>query len=152
MERYLVFLSNFDIYFILANYFHSIGPLGRFSHRVAKSVCLSERCLWQVKTTTSRCPGDFWLKGILLILAWNDTIFSLFFSALIFFWGDFGASLQWVNLLWIIGEFAGWGSVAVAVAVNDRWHMTYDNPPRPSPPTTPKKTSMQIQRVTCQLL
>ena len=42
------------------------------------SVCLSV-CVWQFKTPISRCPKDFWSKGVLLILACNDTI--LFFSS-----------------------------------------------------------------------
>ena len=44
---------------------------------VIESHCPSV-CLRQFKTPTSRWPGDFWLKGVLLIWAWNDKI-SVFF-------------------------------------------------------------------------
>ena len=42
---------------------------------VCLSVCLSEWCLWQFKTPTSLCPGDFQSKGISIILAYNDQFF-----------------------------------------------------------------------------
>ena len=47
-------------------------PLGRFSHRVAMSICL---CLSAPSRNT-----HFWLKGVSLILAINDTFFLLLFS------------------------------------------------------------------------
>ena len=78
-------------------YFQCISPLGQFSHRVAMSVCLSV-CLFSCdKTPTSRCPGDFWSKGISLILA----------------------CLLLASLLWIMAELGGGGSVTVAVGVSD---------------------------------
>ena len=49
--------------------FHWIGP--RPSRHVRLSVCV-RNC----KTPTFRCPGDFWLKNVFLILAYNDTIFK----------------------------------------------------------------------------
>ena len=55
------------------NYFHWIGTLGRFSHRVAMSVCLSV-CSWQFKTPSSRGRGDLWVNGVSLILACDNTI------------------------------------------------------------------------------
>ena len=37
----------------------------------------------------------------------------------------FNVFLQ-ASLLWIMGELAGWGSVAVAVGVSDSWQVTHD--------------------------
>ena len=60
---------------------HWIGPLGRFSHGVTRSawllVCLFV-CLWQFKTPTYGGCGDFWSKGLSLILGCNDTILVFF--------------------------------------------------------------------------
>ena len=57
----LIFSSSFS---------HWIGPEAD-SESLCPSVCFSFR-LWQFKTPTSGCPGDFWLNGILLILSCND--------------------------------------------------------------------------------
>ena len=90
-------------------------PLDRFSQRVAMSfflfVCLSA-CLWQFKTPTSGCPGDFWLR--------------LFFLS--FFLQVFG-----VSLLWIIGELAGGRCVVGSQASH------CSTPPLP-PPARKNKT------------
>ena len=48
------------------------------------SVCLSVG-LWQFKTPTFGCPGDFCLNGISLILACNDTILVFSFLVLMIF-------------------------------------------------------------------
>ena len=76
---------------------HWFGPLGRFSHRVAMSWCVSLG-LWCCETSSSGGCWDFWPKSVSLILACNDIIFFYFFfydfshfSTLSGFW----ASLQW---------------------------------------------------------
>ena len=71
----LILWWNMIVFFSLLLLLHWIGPLGHLSPRFVMSVCL-----WQFKTPTSRCPGDFWSKGILLILACNDIILVLVFS------------------------------------------------------------------------
>ena len=48
------------------------APLGRFSHRVAMSVCL-----WRCETPTSRGHGDLWLKNVFLILACDNNFFGV---------------------------------------------------------------------------
>ena len=53
--------------------FHWIGPLGRFSHRVAMSVCPSV-CLWRLETPSSGGGEDLWSKNIFLILGCDDKI------------------------------------------------------------------------------
>ena len=114
------------------------GPIQSWSRCIRLSVCVSV-CLWQLKTPTSQCCEDFWSTGILLIFACNETItFSFFFvsiffsSSFFYFFWVFRASLLWASLLWIMGELAGGGFVAVAVGVSDREtrHVPPHSPPR----------------------
>ena len=89
------------------------STLGRFSHRVAISVCLSVCLSWQFKTPSSGGCWDFWSKGVLLILDYNDTILVIFpFNDFLRFssFTGFGASLLWASLLRIMGKLAGGGS------------------------------------------
>ena len=58
---------------------------------------------------------DFWSKTFADFCSFND-----FFCFCVVF-----GSLQ-TSLLCIMGESAGEGSVAVAVGVSDRWHVTHD--------------------------
>ena len=55
------------------NFFYWIGP--PIQPKVVMSVYL-----WQFKTPTSWCPGDFWSKLVSLILACDDTIFLFRFQ------------------------------------------------------------------------
>ena len=55
--------------------FYRVSPLGRFSQRVAMSICLSA-CLRRRKKPTSGCCGDLWLKNTFQILTCDDTLFQ----------------------------------------------------------------------------
>ena len=59
-------------------------PLGRFSHRVAMSVCLF---LFVCHRETPTCGGrkNFWSKGVLLILVCDDTILRFCFNGFLGF-------------------------------------------------------------------
>ena len=108
-------------------------PLSRFRllfrYVRLSSVCLSI-CLCYRGKLTSRWTRDLWLKGVSLILAYLHRIL-VFFVRFNEFYSGF-----WVlqtSLLYIRGELAGGGSVAVAFGVsdmcgwqvtNDTWHMT----------------------------
>ena len=69
-------VSNCHKFRVLYPGFSLNRPQGRFSHRVAMSVCV---CLWQFKTPSSGGRTDFWSKGLSLILACDDTFFFFFF-------------------------------------------------------------------------
>ena len=78
-------------------------------------------CLSTFGNPASRWTGDFWLKSILLILAYLLMFlrFCGFDELLHFFGGERLGSLQ-TSLLCIVGEIARGGSVAVAVGVSHR--------------------------------
>ena len=99
-------------------------PLGRFSLLSVMSVCCR---LCHCRKPTSQWTGDFWSKGVLLILACHHILFSSvsMIFLILFFWGFF---LQ-TSILWIMGDLAGGGSVAFGVCdiwqvTGDRWHAT----------------------------
>ena len=89
---------------------------------VCLSVCLSV-CVCHRKTPTSGGQKNFWSKGVLLIWARNDTISCFSMSMIIHVFQVFrvfGTSLLWASLLWMMGELAEGGSVAVG----DTRHVT----------------------------
>ena len=87
---------------------------------------------------TSRWTWDLWLKGVSLILATRRTFWTFLMIFVFRFFVVFWVLSWWTSLLCIVGEFLGWGSVAVGVGdmwqvkgdmwhvTCDMWHMTYD--------------------------
>ena len=87
---------------------------------------------------TSRCPGNFWSKGRLLILACHQTLIFFFiwfddFFRFLLFWDFLGFLNQpTVNqptpypLTVKIGALVGGGCAVVAVGLSDRWQVTGD--------------------------
>ena len=80
-----------NLYILFHGYFFSWYIFTELAHWAISviewrcpSVCLYV-CLWQFKTPTSRCPGDFWSKGISLICLWWHNFFFFFFF-LRFWW------------------------------------------------------------------
>ena len=113
--------------------FFLIWPIGRFWYRVSMSICLFvclSVWLWQFKTPTSRCPGGFWLKGISLILAWKKYNYFFLFFPFNDFLGFSTFSGFWSQPTVDIGGVSRGGSVAAAVGLSDRWHTTFDIPPK----------------------
>ena len=87
---------------------------------------------------TSRCPGHFWSKSLLLIFACRHTIFNLPFlnddNFLSFIFSGLVFANQPTSLLCIIEELVGEGSMAVTTCLvtgdkwqvaGDMWHVTY---------------------------
>ena len=69
---------------IMVIVFHWIGLLSWFSHIVDMSIHMCV-CLWNFKTSSSRGCWDIWLKGVSLILAYDDTIYFLLFYVSVIF-------------------------------------------------------------------
>ena len=104
--------------FNFMNYdFHQLSPLGGVGHIVAMSVCVSVCMCVPLQNTHFRRLKKFWLKGVSLILACNEIFFFFFFSVMMIFcvflllhfstFQVFGATLLWIILLCIMGEYEG---------------------------------------------
>ena len=86
-----------------------------WAHSVIESRCPSAVCLLFVVW----CPEDFWLKGLSIISACKEKNYIFFIS---FYFIDLKKKLILVfgaSILWILGEVAGKGFVAVAVGFSD---------------------------------
>ena len=109
--------------------FQWIGPLvDSVIELQCQCVCVSVT----IQNTHFRVSWRLLVEGYIanIGLQWHNFMFC---SVLLIFWvfqlfRVLGASLLWARLLWIMGELAGGGSVAVAVGVSERWHMTRDTP------------------------
>ena len=105
--------------------FHFIGPRGRFSHRVAMSVCMSVCLSVTIQNAHFRMSWRLLVEGLIasIGLQWHNFLFLFLFQW--FFCCVFQLVLVfWASLLWIMGELAGGGSLAVAVGVSDSWRAT----------------------------
>ena len=109
-------------------------PQGQFSLLSAMSVCLSvclSVCVCHRQTPASGLTGDFWSKGVSLILACNDKNLVLFFVSMIFFCVfNFFGFLE--PAYWEPAFFGEWGSQQgeglwmwlLALVTGDTQHVT----------------------------
>ena len=69
---------------------------------------------------------DFWSKSMLLKIKnkLKNPLFKVLTIFFLFFTYGFCGLSWWTSLLVIMGDLAGGGTVGLAVAVGDRWHVT----------------------------